>query len=134
MTKETIGRTNQTRNGDPIGPGAYEVQKEFGKDVKGLGFGKPKPEKREVDNRDYSYSAEQEFTQTRHRSPSATISKTGARPDSFANSGEIAGPGQYQVEKEFGSDAKGLGFGKPKPGQRDVDNRDYDNSPEREFA
>ena len=102
--------------------------------MKGLGFGKPKPEKRVVDNRDYNYSPEKEFAQLRHKSPAATISKTGARPESFATKGEGVGPGQYQTYKEFGSDVKGLGFGKPKPEKRIVDNRDYNYSAEKEFA
>ena len=36
---------------------------------------KPKAEKKVVDNRDYGYTQEQEFKQTRHKSPAATISK-----------------------------------------------------------
>ena len=70
---------------DSAGPGQYQTYKEFGKDVKGLGFGKPKAEKKVVDNRDYGYSPERDFAQTRHKSPAATISKTSARPTSFAN-------------------------------------------------
>ena len=49
-----------------------------------MGFGKPKAEKRVVDNRDYGYSPEREFAQTRHKSPAATISKAGVRPNNFA--------------------------------------------------
>ena len=47
------------RKGDSVGPGSYEVGKEFGKDVKGIGFGKPKEEKKVVNNRDYGYQGEQ---------------------------------------------------------------------------
>ena len=102
--------------------------------MKGLGFGKPKPEKQVVDNRDYGYTPEKEFNQLRHKSPAATISKAGARPDNFTNQGQALGPGQYQTQKEFGAEAKGLGFGKPRPDKKVIDNRDYNYSPEREFV
>ena len=71
---------------DDLGPGAYERNDEFGKNVKGLGFGKPKPEKKIFDDRDYNADNDKTFKQTRYRSPSATINKnTAARPSSFAN-------------------------------------------------
>ena len=44
-----------------LGPGAYDGGKSFGKDVIGYSWGKPKPEKKIVDNRDYGYAAEAEF-------------------------------------------------------------------------
>ena len=74
-----------TSAADDLGPGQYERNDEFGKNVKGLGFGKPKPEKKIVDNRDYGYDAERAMNQTRYRSPSAKINKdVPARPGSFA--------------------------------------------------
>ena len=87
-----------------------------------------------VDNRDYGYSVEKEFSQTRPRSPSATINKTTVRTESYSMQGEGVGPGQYNAGKEFGKDVKGHGFGKPRHEQQVVDNRNYDNSPEREFS
>lgn len=119
---------------DSVGPGQYATYKEFGKDVKGYGFGKPKPEKTVVDNRDYGYSPEKEFKELRHKSPAAVISKAGARGDTFAPKGQGIGPGQYEVVKEFGKDVKGHGFGKPQAPKKVVDNRDYNYSPEKEFA
>lgn len=110
------------------------MQKEIGKEVKGYSFGKPKQEKTLVDNRDYGYSQEQEFKQTRPKSPTAKITKTGKRPELFENVGNGLGPGQYETYKEFGKEVKGYGFGKPSPEKKTVDNRDYDNSPEREFS
>lgn len=97
ISKKSTSRSDLVRGSDSVGPGTYQAHKEFGKDLKGLGFGKPKPEKIVVDNRDYGYSQTAEFTQTRHKSPSATITKTGKRPDSFAIKGDHAGPGTYQT-------------------------------------
>ena len=41
-----------------LGPGQYDGGKQFGKDVIGYSWGKPKPPKKEVDNRDYGYEPE----------------------------------------------------------------------------
>ena len=81
----------QTATGD-LGPGAYATSNEFGTNVKGLGFGKPKPEKKIVDNRDYGYDPDKEFRNTRHRSPSALINKKGKRPDNFTLKSQVDGP------------------------------------------
>lgn len=65
--------------------GQYKQGPEFGEQVKGYSWGKPRNEKVEIDNRDYGYEPEKEFTQTRHRSPAAIINKsTPGRPKSFA--------------------------------------------------
>lgn len=55
--------------------GMYNTGNEFGKNVKGFGFGKPRQEKVEIDNRDYGYDPEKSFKQTRDRTPSALISR-----------------------------------------------------------
>ena len=44
-----------------LGPGAYDGGKEFGKDVIGYSWGKPKPDKKKFDARDYDYTPEKEF-------------------------------------------------------------------------
>ena len=70
---------------DAQAPGKYDTGKKFGEGVKSLGFGKPKPEKIEKDDRDYGMDPENEFKATRTRSPAAIINKhTPARPQSFA--------------------------------------------------
>jgi len=120
-----------------LGPGAYDGGKQIGKDVIGYSWGKPKPPKKVVDNRDYGYDPEKEFNQTRHKSPSVKISKTTpARPASFANQAqvEIAGPGEYKTYNNFGENVKGLTWAKPKEQKVEIDNRDYGYDPEREFS
>ena len=56
VSKTSTSRGDRARGGDPIGPGTYQTSKEFGQDVKGVGFGKPRAEKTVVDNRDYGYT------------------------------------------------------------------------------
>ena len=81
-----INRRSMAAESGDLGPGAYDGGKQFGKDVIGYTWGKPKPEKKIVDPRDYGMTPEKEFRQTRHKSPSAVIKKEGpARPLSFAN-------------------------------------------------
>ena len=99
--------------------------------MKGLGFGKPKPERRVVDNRDYDYSPEREFAQTRHKSPSAIINKGGSR-ETFTIK-ETAGPGQYDDGIRFNSNTKTFTIGEKRqervvesmgPGTYDPDRAD----------
>ena len=89
------------------GPGHYERTDGFGRNVKGMGFGKPRQEKVVIDNRDYGYDAKKEFIQTRNKSPSVIISKS-KRIETFADKAqmETAGPGQYNTYKQFGKDAR----------------------------
>ena len=119
-----LNKRVQTGTGD-LGPGAYGGGKEFGKDVRGHSFGKPKPEKPIVDPRDYGYEP---VGITRARSPAARINaRTPARPD-IANPSQAdnsAGPGSYPTQKNFGEGVKGHGFGKPRPEKTIVDDRDY---------
>ena len=133
-----LSRTEVTKRPVPgsgdLGPGAYDDGNTFGKSTRGYSFGKPKPEKKIVDNRDYGYEPEKEFAQTRHKSPTVRIEKGGVGRFTDTKRGDNAGPGHYSPEKGFGADAKGMGFGKPKPEKRVVDNRDYGYNPEREFA
>ena len=87
----TFANQGQIENG---GPGQYKTMNNFGENVKGLGFGKPKAEKVEIDNRDYGYDPQREFSATRHRSPAAIIDKNApARPKSFAKDGPNVAPG-----------------------------------------
>lgn len=117
-----LNKRVQTGTGD-LGPGAYNDGKEFGKDVRGHAFGKPKPEKPVVDARDYGYEP---MGVTRARSPAARINpRTPARPDWGDPTGADTGPGAYPTQKNFGEGVKGHGFGKPKPEKRIVDDRDY---------
>ena len=79
-----------------LGPGAYDDGKDFGKNVRGHGFGKPRPEKTEIDNRDYGFDPDKAFKQTRHKSPGALINKkTPARPSTWARTdqADTSGPG-----------------------------------------
>ena len=55
-----INKRSKVETGD-LGPGAYDGGKLLGKDVIGYSWGKPKPEKVVVDNRDYGYDPEKEF-------------------------------------------------------------------------
>ena len=122
-----INKRVQPGTGD-LGPGAYDDGKDFGKNVRGHSFGKPKPEAPVYDDRDYGTEPEKVFKNTRCRSPSAVISKdTPARPASWANPGQAdsGGPGQYNSGKNFGEGVKGHGFGKPRPEKTEVDDRDY---------
>ena len=75
------------------------------------------------------------MTATKSRSRSAIMNKGGERTKSFIakSQTETVGPGQYERGDEFGKNVKGLGFGKPKPEKKIVDNRDYGYNPEREF-
>ena len=135
-SRPDINKRTQAGTGD-LGPGAYDDGNTFGKKVVGYSFGKPKPEKVEVDNRDYGYDPDREFKQTRHRSPSATIRKDQpGRPSSFANAAlaDQAGPGHYDDGKRFNDGVKSYSFGKPKPERLEVDNRDYGYDPDREFS
>ena len=97
-----------------LGPGQYDDSKGFGSEVKGLTWRKPSPEKRVVDNRNYAVDPEKEFKQTRHRSPSAVITKDGAaRPSTFADQSkkDFAGPGHYKTARNFGENAKSFTIG-----------------------
>ena len=46
---------------DTAGPGHYKTTKNFGEGVKGHGFGKPKAEKVQLDDRDYNLDTEKVF-------------------------------------------------------------------------
>ena len=58
-----------------MGPGAYERNDGIGKSGKGLGFGKPKEEKKVVDNRDYGYQGDNSFIQMQQSSKSTLLTK-----------------------------------------------------------
>lgn len=92
-----------------LGPGSYTCGKTFGKGVIGYSFGKPKPDKITVDNRDYNSLN----TATKSRSPSAKIDKyIPARPKSFAKGGDIdVAPGQYDDGMRFNSGVKSFKIG-----------------------
>ena len=124
QTGNRFDTAQRTGTGD-LGPGAYERSDGFGKSGKGLGFGKPKPEKKVVDNRDYGYQGEKSYTQARQSTKSITLSKETPARGIQTRKGDSLGPGSYNVSKEFGKDVKGVGFGKPKPEKKVVDNRDY---------
>lgn len=103
----------------------------------GYTWGKPKPPKEVVDNRDYGYEPAKEFNQTRYKSPTVKITKdVPARPGTFANQAqiEIAGPGHYKTVNNFGENVKGYTWGKPKAEKVEIDNRDYGHDPERDFS
>ena len=63
-----------------------------------------------VDNRDYNYSPEREFAQTRAKSPSAIINKGGQR-ETFTIKETVAGPGQYDDGIRFNSNTKSFTIG-----------------------
>ena len=56
-----INRRSMAAETGDLGPGAYDGGKEFGKDVIGYSWGKPKPDKKKFDARDYDYTPEKEF-------------------------------------------------------------------------
>lgn len=60
LGRPDINKRTQSGAGD-LGPGAYDDGRGFGKDVRGHGFGKPRPEKTETDDRDYGYDPEKVF-------------------------------------------------------------------------
>jgi len=61
LGRPDINKRTQPGTGD-LGPGAYDDGRGgFGKDVRGHGFGKPRPEKTETDNRDYGCEPEKVF-------------------------------------------------------------------------
>ena len=63
MITTTVNKTVRapaTGAGD-LGPGTYDGGSSFTKTSKGYSFGKPKPEKKIVDNRDYGYDPDKEF-------------------------------------------------------------------------
>jgi len=94
-----------------LGPGAYNSEKKsFGKDVIGYSFGKPKPEKKIVDNRDYS---EHELNKSKPRSPSMRIrNEVPARPSSLAKGLDMdVAPGQYNDGIRFNSGVKSFKIG-----------------------
>jgi len=110
--------------------GTYKKSNNFGEKVIGYGFGKPKPDKIVVDNRDYGYEPERDFSQTRNRSPAAIINKSApARPKSLALN-QAAAPGQYDSHKAFGAETKTMTIQRKReqrietsagPGQYEVD-------------
>jgi len=65
MGQNTRFDASQRQGTGDLGPGAYERKDGIGTSGKGLGFGKPKAEKKVVDNRDYGYQEEKSFTQIR---------------------------------------------------------------------
>ena len=90
LGRPDINKRVESGTGD-LGPGSYDDGKGFGKGVKGHGFGKPRPEKSVVDNRDYGTG---DLNKTRSKSPAALINRnTPARPKSFALDTNEGGPG-----------------------------------------
>ena len=63
-----------------------------------------------MDNRDYNYSPEREFSQTRAKSPSAIINKASQR-ETFAIKEIAVGPGQYDDGIRFNSNVKSFTIG-----------------------
>ena len=110
--------------------------KEFGKGAIGYSWGKPKPEKKVEDPRDYNWPSESCVHAIRHRSPSAIFNKDGCRMTSFADQSkaEFAGPGHYNTNNEFGENVKGFTMRPAKTQRITFDNRDYTVEASKEFS
>lgn len=121
-----INKRATQASGD-LGPGAYNGGKNFGKEVVGFSWGKPKADRQDIDDRDYNVSPEK-FAKTRFRSPSATISRNVPARRSFVNlaQADVPDAGMYEKKNEFGKNVTTFSWGNPKVENVEVDNRDYD--------
>lgn len=100
------------------GPGQYDAGKSMGKDIKSFTFSQTKSHKRiETSAGPGHYDIDRATSATKSRVPTATFSKTKARPGTFASAEHIdsAGPGQYDDGKRFNSNVKSFRIGEKRP-------------------